>query len=283
MTGNLTAFNDTSSGLDLDFDWFGNFWHDIVIFMIVIVLLIALCCLEKLCPSVDCSHSGMTTFMIIDLTVMLALWAIGLANPQWFDQYIILSVLIAVIAVEGHNGKDSTTKVYMILSAFTYTVGGFPEHWLIWTQIPIIVTTIMTGQNQTHASASILIIAFGFQSLTIYSFTFSCSWISCVLLVVGAITIAGIAQRRYETKKLKCLIMSSSFFTFWSVVTVKGFKCKQDDFALYASLFLVCSASVVAPLLKTSKGQSVSEDQIELDDEDNKSIVSDVLEDTGVF
>jgi len=133
VTGNLTAFNDTSSGLDLDLDWFGNLWHDIVIFMIVIVLLVALCCLDKLCPSVDCSHSGMTTFMIVDLVVVVILWAIGLANPQWFDQYIILSVLMAVIAVEGHKDKDSTTSVYMILSAFTYTVGGFPERWLIWT------------------------------------------------------------------------------------------------------------------------------------------------------
>jgi len=162
------------------------------------------------------------------------------------------------MAVEGQGSKDKDTKVMMLVAAVTYTVGAFPESWLVWIQILLMACPMLIGSDQSHATASIVILSFGLQSMTIYVFSLTCSDIGYILLILTSGIVAGVVQRRYESRRLKSLVMSSSLFTLWSVAVAKNFLCSGDGQVIFFSSLGLCVLSIAIPLTPYCKKENIA-------------------------
>lgn len=196
VAGNLTNFNNTRPGTNLDFDLFGGLFHDIMVILVIIVLLVVLCCFKSLCPTASggsCQQMGLTLLMFLNLITVVILWVTSVGSPQWPDMYLIQAVLIAVVAVEGQGTEDKNTKVLMLVSATTFTIGVFPESWLIWLQIPMVAAPMLIGGTQTDAVAAIVVISFGMQAVTMYTFSYTCSSIAYILVTIISAVAASVS------------------------------------------------------------------------------------------
>jgi len=45
---------------------------------------------------------------------------------------VVLTVVLMVMSIEGQGADEKETKIMMLIAAITFTVGAFPEQWLVW-------------------------------------------------------------------------------------------------------------------------------------------------------